>query len=102
LLSNRADSLVTSVPSEMRNCAEPAVHLRSEISFLRTCKISSLISYILALLFRNVSLVVGLHGCEIACALTQIFSQFTIFFQGTLLVANFTNLCKHIDNWNKR
>jgi len=40
----------------------------------------------------------GLHGCEIACALKQTFAQCKIFLQGTLLVTNFTNLCKHIDN----
>jgi len=42
----------------------------------------------------------GLHGCEIA--LKQIFAPCKIFWQGTLLVTNFTNLCKHIDKWNKR
>jgi len=40
----------------------------------------------------------GLYGCEIACALKQTFAQRKIFLQGTLLVTNFTNLCKHIDN----
>jgi len=39
----------------------------------------------------------GLHGCEITCALKQTFVQCKIFLQGTLLVTNFTNLCKHID-----
>jgi len=47
LLSNRADSLVTSVLSKVRKCAELVPeHLRSEISFLRTCNIPNLISYI--------------------------------------------------------
>ena len=45
LLSNRADSLVTSLPSEVRKCAESPEHLRSEISFLRTCNIPNLILY---------------------------------------------------------
>jgi len=46
LLSNRADSLVTSVPFKVRKCAELPEHSRSEISFLRTCSIPNLISYI--------------------------------------------------------
>jgi len=45
LLSNRADSLVTSVPSQVRKCAE-LEHLRGEISFLRTRNIPNLKSYI--------------------------------------------------------
>jgi len=46
LLSNRADSLVTSFPSKMRKCAEPPEYLRNEISFLRTCNIPNLMSCI--------------------------------------------------------
>ena len=46
LLSNRADSLVTSVSPQVRNCGEPPDRLRSEISFLRTCNIPNLISHI--------------------------------------------------------
>jgi len=46
LLLNRADSLVTSLPSKVRKCAELPEHLRSEISFLRTCNIPNLISCI--------------------------------------------------------
>jgi len=38
--------LPASVLSKVRNCAEPPQHLRSEISFLRTCNIQNLISYI--------------------------------------------------------
>ena len=34
----------SSVPSKVRNCAEPPDHLRSEISFSRTCNIPNLIS----------------------------------------------------------
>ena len=37
-----------------------------------------------------------LHGCEIACALKQTIAQCKSFLQGTLLVTNFTNLCKNI------
>jgi len=37
--------LRASVPSKVRNCAEPPEHLRSEISFLRTCNIQNLLSY---------------------------------------------------------
>jgi len=37
---------MTSVPSEVLKCAELPEHLRSEISFLRTCNIPNLISYI--------------------------------------------------------
>ena len=44
----------------------------------------------------------GLHGCEIACALKQTFAQCKIFLQDTLLVTNFTNLCKRIGKRNKR
>jgi len=29
--------VIISVPSKVRNCAEPPDYLRSEISFLRTC-----------------------------------------------------------------
>ena len=46
LLSNRADSLVTSVSPQVCNCGEPPDRLRSEISFLRTCNIPNLISHI--------------------------------------------------------
>jgi len=45
LISNRADSLVTDVPSKVGNCAEPPEHLRSEISSLRTGSIQNLVSY---------------------------------------------------------
>jgi len=45
LLSNRADSLVVSVSSKVRKCAELPEHLRSEISFLRTCNIPNCISH---------------------------------------------------------
>jgi len=37
---------VTSLPSKVRKFAELPEHLRSEISFLRTCNIPNLISYI--------------------------------------------------------
>jgi len=40
--------------------------------------------------------IAGLHGCEIACSLKQTFALCRIFLQGTLLVTNFTNLCKRI------
>jgi len=96
-------------------CAELPEHLRSEISFLRTCNIPNLISYVhgIALSKRftgcvstsgvsNTLCVYNLHGCEIACALKQTFAQCTIFLQGTLLVTNFTNLYKHIDKIKKR
>jgi len=33
-------------------------------------------------------------SCEIACALKHTFTQCAVFLQGTLLVTNFTNLCK--------
>ena len=70
LLSNRADSLVTSVPfkgGQLRKCGEVPELSHSEISFLRTCSIPNLIS------------------CK-------------SFLQGhPLLVTNFTNLCQHID-----
>jgi len=46
LLSNRADSLVTSVSTKVRKCAELPEHLRSEISFLRTYNNPNFISYI--------------------------------------------------------
>jgi len=46
LLSNRADFLVASVPSKVRQCAELPEHLRSKIAFLRTCNVPKLISYI--------------------------------------------------------
>jgi len=85
LLSNRADSLVTSVPSKVRNCAEPPDRLRSEISFLRTCNIPNLISHIhrIALPKRFTGCVsTWLHGCEIACTLKQTFAQCKIFLQG--------------------
>ena len=52
--------------------------------------------------FQNVSLVVSPHGCEIVCALKQTFAQCKRFLHGTLLVTNFTNLCKHFCKWNKR
>ena len=45
-LSTCADSLVTSVPSEVHKCTELPRHLCSEISFLRTCNIPNLISYV--------------------------------------------------------
>jgi len=38
-------SLVTSVPSKVHKYAELPEHLRSEISFLRTCNILNLISH---------------------------------------------------------
>jgi len=44
LISNRADSL-PQCSSQVRNCAEPPEHLRSEISSLRTGSIQNLISY---------------------------------------------------------
>ena len=51
LLSNRTDSLVNmSVPSEVHKCGEPPEYWRSKISFLRTCHISNLISYIQSLI----------------------------------------------------
>jgi len=67
LLSNRADSLVTRVPSKVRNCAEPPEYLRNEILFLLTCNIPNLISciYRIALLkcFTGcVYMVVKLHA----------------------------------------
>jgi len=62
-----------------------------------------LILYIRRIALSIVSLVVRLHGCEIACALKQTFAQCKMFLQGhPLLVTDFTNLCKHIDKWNKR
>ena len=54
-----------SVPSEVRNCAEPPEHLRSAISFSRTCNISYLISHI----YHSPS--TTWHGCAIACSLKQ-------------------------------
>jgi len=46
LLSNIVDFLVTTVPSEVRKCAELPEHLQSEIAFLRICNIPYLISHI--------------------------------------------------------
>ena len=43
-----------------------------------------------------------LHGCEIACAPKHTFAQCKSFLQGTLLVTDFTNLCKHTDKLSKR
>jgi len=90
---------MTSVSSEVLKCAELPEHLRSEISFLRTCNIPNLISHSSVETFHWF---LCLHGCEIACALNQTFAQCKIFLQGTLLATNFTNFCKHIDKWNKR
>jgi len=83
----------------VRNCAEPPEHLRSEISFLRTYNIPNLTSHIYRIALSKISLVVS---NMVACALTQIFAQCKTFLQGTLLVTNFTNLCRHVDKWNKR
>jgi len=72
--------MVTSVPSKVRKCAEPQDHLRSEMSFLRTCNIPNLILHSPF----NASLVLCLHGCAIAYALKQTFALFAI---GTLPAA---------------
>jgi len=61
LLSNRADSLMTSVPSKVRKCAELPEHLRSEISFSRTCNIPNLLSCIHRIALSKRSLVACLH-----------------------------------------
>ena len=45
LLLNRADTLVTNVPSRVRKCAKLPGHLRCEISFLRTCNIPNLMPH---------------------------------------------------------
>ena len=73
---------MTSVPSEVHKCAGPAVHLRSEVSFLRTCNIPNLISYTnrTALLKRFTDCVSTWFW--IACALKQTFAKYKIFLQG--------------------
>jgi len=96
LLSNRADSLVTSVSSKVRKCAEPPEYLRNEILFLRTCNIPNLISYIhriaLSKCFTGYAST-WLWNCM--RTKTNIFSMEN-FLTRTLLVTNFTNLCRHI------
>jgi len=59
---------------EVRNFGVPSDHLRSEISFLRTCNILNFISCILSHTPSNAwntSLIVCLCGCAIACALKK-------------------------------
>jgi len=65
------------VLSLVRKCAVPPDHLRSEISFSRTCNIPNLKSYILYISHCpcNASVVVRLHGWSIAYALKQKFAQ---------------------------
>ena len=101
LLPNRPDSLVTSVPSGVRNCAEPAEHLRSETSFLRTCNIQNLISYIYCIaLSKRFTGCVSTWLWNCMRTETNICSMQNVL-TGTLLVTDFTNLCKNIDKWNK-
>jgi len=106
-LWNRADSLATtSVPSKVRNCAEPPEHLRSEISSLRTCNIPNLISYVHRIApskrftgcVSTISMVVKLHAHWNKHLLIAKCSYRGHYTDGD----NFTNLCKHSHEWNKR
>ena len=66
LLSNCTDSLATDAPSKMRKCAELPEHLRSEYSFVRTCNIPNLISYVYG---------IALSKCFTGCVSTSGFSN---------------------------
>jgi len=106
LLSNRADSLVTSVFREVRNCAGPPDRLRSEISFLRTCKLQH---STFDIVYTSHSPVETFHWLCVymVVKLHAHWSKHLLnvkFLTGTLasLVTDFANLCRHIDKWNKR
>jgi len=70
----------------LRKCVVPPEHLRSEVSFLRTCNIRNLISAYISHSpcdAWNISPAVCRHNCEIACALKETFAQCKLFLEGT-------------------
>ena len=75
-----------SVPSKVRNCAEPPEHLSSEISLahLQHSKFDILCTSHSPVETFHWLCAYNLHGCEIACALKQTFAQCKMFVQGTL------------------
>ena len=75
------------IQCSFQGAQQPSDHLRSGISFSRTCNIPNLTSYVyyIALLPLKTLHWLYLHSCAIACAPKQTFAQCKILLEWTLI-----------------
>jgi len=75
---------VTRVPSKFRNCTNAQNHQSICAVKSHSCALATFLIWYRIYIAQpwNVSLIVCLHGCEIACALKQTFAKYIIFLQG--------------------